>query len=87
MHVESSSFSSEEKKNLEKRIVVFEKKYKSSEEFQYSKMFKLCDDINYVTAQVSAHDLEILALRLVELRIRKQLLENLFFVVLLISHV
>lgn len=85
MHVRSSSFGEEEKKNLENRIQVFEKKYKSPEEFQYSKIFKLCDDINYMTAQVSAHDLEIIALRLIELRMHKQLIESLFLIVILIS--
>ena len=85
VHINSSPFNNSEKEDLKKRVAIFSKKYKSVELIQYSRVFVLCDDINYITVQVSTHDLEILAFRLIELRFQKQFLESIFFAVVIIA--
>lgn len=84
-HLDSSSFSEVEKSSLRNRLSVFEKKYKSNDNIKYSKLFRLCDDVNFITVQVSAHDIEVLAFRLIEIRFQKEIIEKFFFLAVIIA--
>jgi hypothetical protein len=72
MHICSSEmFSIDERKNLANRLNRIVNKY-SLGSYSAADMFKLCDDMNYITLQTSAHELELIAWQLIELKLREQ---------------
>ncbi len=76
VHISHRQFGADERACISKRLESFIKKYKACEDIPVGKLFRLCDDMNYITVQTSAHELEVIAWRMIELSMRRRFISS-----------